>query len=66
MYNLSEQMAAQLKQAGFTDRQISDHRVKFYNLLAILPMPTKSIEQYPQCGFTQWRKDSQLARSLNG
>lgn len=34
-----------LKRAGFTDRQISDHRTKFENLLRINPCLTSELEE---------------------
>ena len=34
-----------LKRAGFTDRQISDHRAKFENLLRINPCLTSELEE---------------------
>ena len=35
-----------LKRAGFTDRQISDHRQKFQNLLRVNPCLTTEIAQF--------------------
>lgn len=35
-----------LKRAGFTDRQISDHRTKFENLLRINPCLTSELAQF--------------------
>lgn len=50
---LSEQMKAQLREAKFTEREISLYRQKFYNLLATQPVPLteKPLEDCPRCGL---------------
>ena len=42
---LSEECRIVLKRAGFTDREISLYRQKFYNLLNIVPIRTDEIAE---------------------
>lgn len=52
---LHESNIIQLKQAGFTDREISLHRQKFYNLLNTMPTPmsSKTLAVCPRCGYKE-------------